>query len=341
MTGIASREIHLQHRPVGMPKESDFELVRVSLAAPGAGEMLVRNIYMSVDPYMRGRMIDRKSYVPPFRLGEPLTGGCVGQVVRSEGGPFQVGDYVMSMLGWREYYVSDGAGLNKIDPHIAPVQAFLGTVGMPGLTAYAGLLDIGQPQPGETVFVSAASGAVGSVVCQLARLKGCRVVGSAGSDEKIAWLKDVAGVDAAFNYKKVNDLRAELGRLCPQGVDVYFENVGGLHLQAALDHMNSFGRIVVCGMISQYNATTAQPGPSNLSYVIGKRLMLKGFIVTDHLDRLPQFHADMGGWIAEAKVKWQETVVEGIENAPRAFIGLFRGENLGKMLVKVGPDPAL
>ncbi|MCP4517745.1 MAG: NADP-dependent oxidoreductase, partial [Delftia sp.] len=216
-------------------------------------------------------------YVPPFRLGKPLTGGCVGQVVRSEGGPFQVGDYVMSMLGWREYYVSDGAGLNKIDPHIAPVQAFLGTVGMPGLTAYVGLLDIGQPQPGETVFVSAASGAVGSVVCQLARLKGCRVVGSAGSDEKIAWLKDVAGVDAAFNYKKVDDLSAELGRLCPQGVDVYFENVGGLHLQAALDHMNSFGRIVVCGMISQYNATTAQPGPSNLSYVIGKRLMLKGF----------------------------------------------------------------
>jgi NADPH-dependent curcumin reductase CurA len=324
-----------------MPKESDFELVRASLAAPGAGEMLVRNIYTSVDPYMRGRMVDRKSYVPPFRLGEPLTGGCVGQVVRSEGGPFQVGDYVLGMQGWREYYVSDGAGLNKIDPRIAPVQAFLGIVGMPGLTAYVGLLDIGQPQPGETVFVSAASGAVGSVVCQIAKIKGCRVVGSAGSDEKIAWLKDVAGVDAAFNYKEVGDLSAELGRLCPQGVDVYFENVGGAHLQAALEHMNSFGRVAVCGMISQYNATGAQPGPSNLSYVIGKRLMLKGFIVSDHYDRLPQFYADMGGWIAQGKVKWQETVIEGLENAPRAFIGLFKGENLGKMLVKVGPDPAV
>jgi NADPH-dependent curcumin reductase CurA len=265
----------------------------------------------------------------------------VGQVVRSEGGPFQVGDYVMGMQGWREYYVSDGAGLNKIDPRIAPVQAFLGIVGMPGLTAYVGLLDIGQPQPGETVFVSAASGAVGSVVCQIAKIKGCRVVGSAGSDEKIAWLKDVAGVDAAFNYKEVGDLSAELGRLCPQGVDVYFENVGGAHLQAALEHMNSFGRVAVCGMISQYNATGAQPGPSNLSYVIGKRLMLKGFIVSDHYDRLPQFYADMGGWIAQGKVKWQETVIEGLENAPRAFIGLFKGENLGKMLVKVGPDPAV
>jgi NADPH-dependent curcumin reductase CurA len=341
MTGIASREIHLKNRPVGMPVESDFELVRVSLAAPGAGEVLVRNIYVSVDPYMRGRMVERESYVPPFQLGEPLTGGCVGQVVRSKGGPFQVGDYVMGMQGWREYYVSDGAGLTKIDPQIAPVQAFLGTVGMPGLTAYVGLLDIGQPQPGETVFVSAASGAVGSVVCQIAKIKGCGVVGSAGSDEKIAWLLDEAGVDAAFNYKKVQNLSAELERLCPQGVDVYFENVGGAHLQAALEHMNSFGRVVVCGMISQYNVTTAQPGPSNLGLVIGKRLTLKGFIVSDHYDRLPQFYADMGRWLAQGQVKWRETVVEGLENAPRAFIGLFAGENIGKMLVKVGPDPAV
>ena len=341
MNEIISREIRLKSRPIGMPKESDFELARVTLAEPGQGEVLVRNIYMSVDPYMRGRMIDRKSYVPPFRLGKALSGGCVGQVVASEGGPFQVGDYVMGMQGWREYYVSDGAGLTQVDPSLAPLQAYLGVLGMTGLTAFAGLLDVGQPKGGETVFVSAASGAVGSVVCQIAKIKGCRVVGSAGSDAKVAWLVDEAGVDAAFNYKKVDNLWAELGRHCPDGIDVYFENVGGEHLQAALEHMNAFGRVSVCGMISQYNATEPQPGPSNLGHVIGKRLTLKGFIVTDHFDRLPQFYTDVGRWVAEGKIKWKETVLEGVENAPRAFMALFTGDNFGKMLVKVGPDPAV
>jgi NADPH-dependent curcumin reductase CurA len=341
MTETISREIRLRSRPVGMPSESDFELAQVVIPEPGEGEVLVRNIYMSVDPYMRGRMVDRESYVPPFQLGRPLQGGCVGQVVRSKGGRFQVGDYVLGMLGWREYYVSDGAGLIKIDPNLAPIQAYLGTLGMTGLTAYVGLLDIGQPKEGDTVFVSAASGAVGAVVCQIAKIKGCRVVGSAGSDEKVAWLLDEAGVDAAFNYKRVDRLTAELGQHCPHGIDVYFENVGGEYLKAALAHMNSFGRIVLCGMISQYNLTEPQPGPSNLAYAIGKRLMLKGFIVSDHLDRLPQFYADVGKWIAEGRIKWKETIVEGIENAPKAFIGLFKGENFGKMLVKIGPDPAV
>jgi NADPH-dependent curcumin reductase CurA len=341
MTQTMSREIRLKKRPVGLPSESDFELAQVPVPEPGEEELLVRNIYMSVDPYMRGRMSDRESYVPPFQLGEPLTGGCVGQVIASKGGDFEVGDYVLGMQGWREYYVSNGEGLMKIDPKLAPLQSYLGVTGMPGLTAYVGLLDIGQPKQGETVFVSAASGAVGSLVCQIAKLKGCRVVGSAGSDEKVAWLLNEAGVDAAFNYKKVKDLKAELGVLCPNGIDVYFENVGGEHLEAALAHMNRYGRVVVCGLISQYNATKAVPGPSNLGATITKRLMIKGFIVSDHYDRLPAFYADMGRWIAEGKVKWKETIIDGIENAPQAFIGLFKGENFGKMLVKIGPDPAL
>jgi NADPH-dependent curcumin reductase CurA len=335
MTATLSREIRLKNRPVGLPNEHDFEIVAVPVPAPGAGEVLVRNLYMSVDPYMRGRMLEQPSYVEPFRLGQPLEGGCVGQIVASNGGKLPVGDYVLGRKGWREYYVSDGADLSKIDATLAPLQAYLGVLGMPGLTAYVGLLDIGQPEAGNTVFVSAAAGAVGAVVCQIARLKGCRVIGSAGSPAKVHWLQEVAGIDAALNYKEVTSLTAELGRHCPQGIDVYFENVGGAHLEAALEHMNVRGRIVLCGMISQYNDTAPSPGPHNLRLAVRKRLTLKGFIVSDHLDRLPQFYADMGSWMAAGKLKWQETVIDGIENAPRAFIGLFEGENTGKMLVKL------
>jgi NADPH-dependent curcumin reductase CurA len=241
---------------------------------------------MSVDPYMRGRMNDRKSYVPPFQLGEPLDGGCVGRVVGSKKGSFQVGDYVSGMLGWREYFVSDGQGLVKVDPGVAPIQSYLGTLGMPGLTAWAGLLHIGKPKEGETVFVSGAAGAVGSVVCQIAKLKGCRVVGSAGSVEKVSWLLNEAGLDAAFNYKKADDIIAEVGKHCPKGIDIYFENVGGVHLEAALGHMNPHGRIVMCGMISMYNATQSVPGPNNLAYIIIKQLIMQGFIVLDHYDKI-------------------------------------------------------
>ena len=243
MVEILSREIHLRRRPAGMPVEDDFALATVPIPELRPGEVLVRNIYMSVDPYMRGRMNAGKSYTPPFQIGEPLTGGAVGQVVAALNGRFQVGDYVTSMLGWREYFVSDGRGLTRIDPRVAPIQAYLGVLGMPGLTAYVGLLDIGRLQDGETVFVSAAAGAVGAVACQIAKIKGCRVIGSAGSPAKVAWLLDEAGVDAAFNYREVADLAAELGRHCPQGIDVYFENVGGAHLEAALQHMNTSGRI--------------------------------------------------------------------------------------------------
>ena len=312
-----------------------FELVTVPVPAPGTGEVLVRNLYMSVDPYMRGRMTEQPSYVQPFQLGQPLDGGCVGQVVQSQGGKFQGGDYVLGRKGWREYYVSDGADLTKIDPALAPPQAYLGVLGMPGLTAYVGLLDIGQPKAGDTVFVSAAAGAVGSVVCQIAKLQGCRVVGSAGSPAKVHWLQEVAGVDAAINYNAVPSLTAEVGKHCPSGIDVYFENVGGAHLEAALEHMNMRGRIALCGMISQYNEATPGSGPRNLRLAVRKRLTLRGFIVSDHLDRQPQFYADMGAWIAAGTLKWQETILDGLENAPRAFLGLFKGENVGKMLVRL------
>ncbi|MBW2410847.1 MAG: NADP-dependent oxidoreductase [Deltaproteobacteria bacterium] len=338
---MMSREIRLKNRPVGLPGENDFEVAETNIAEIIDGQVLIRNIYMSVDPYMRGRMYDRKSYAPPFQIGQPLEGGCVGQVINSKNDKFAVGECVMHMLGWREHTVSDGRGLTKIDPHLFPIQTYLGTAGMPGMTAYVGLLDIGRPQAGETVFVSAASGAVGSIACQIAKLKGCRVVGSAGSDEKVSWLKEEAGIDAAFNYKNVDHLITEVGRHCPQGVDVYFENVGGEHLVAALEHMNPFGRLVMCGMISNYNATEPVPGPPNLGHTISKKLTMQGFIVGDHMRRLPDFHADMATWVADGKIKWRETVLEGIENAPAAFIGLFKGQNFGKMLVKLGADPEL
>ena len=338
MKSKISREVHLKNRPEGLPAKSDFELAEVTIPAINEGEVLVQNMYMSVDPYMRGRMYDRQSYVPPFQIGNPLEGGCVGRVIESKNEAFKVGDSVLSMLGWREYFVSGGEGLTKIDPGLAPVQAYLGTVGMTGMTAYVGLLHIGELKEGETVFVSAAAGAVGSVVCQIAKLKGCYVVGSAGSDEKVSWLMEEAGIDAAFNYKTAENVIGEVGRHFPSGIDVYFENVGGVHLEAALEHMKPYGRIVMCGMISMYNAVKPVPGPTRLPYIISKKLTMKGFIVMDHFDKLKPFIADMGKWIARDKIKWKETIVDGIENAPEAFIGLFKGENFGKMIVKIGPD---
>jgi NADPH-dependent curcumin reductase CurA len=336
MTSIVSKEIRLKNRPEGLPAASDFELAEVTVPAINDGEVLVQNLYMSVDPYMRGRMYDRKSYVPPFQIGQPLEGGSVGRVVASKNEGFKDGDYVSSMLGWREYFVSGGAGLTKIDAELLPVQAYLGIAGMTGMTAYVGLLHIGELKEGDTVFVSAAAGAVGSVVCQIAKLKGCYVIGSAGSDEKVAWLVEEAGIDAAFNYKTSDDVIAEVGRHFPEGIDVYFENVGGVHLEAALEHMRPNGRIVMCGMISMYNAVKPVPGPARLPYVISKKLTMRGFIVMDHFDKLEAFISDMGKWMTEGKIKWKETIVDGIENAPEAFIGLFKGENFGKMIVKVG-----
>lgn len=340
MSEHLSREIHLKSRPVGLPEESNFELVEVTVGAPEEGELVVRNLYMSVDPYMRGRMIDRKSYVPPFRIGAVLDGGAVGEVVESRNDGFPVGTHVVSMNGWREYFLSGDAGLRKVDASLAPLSAYLGVLGMPGLTAYIGLTDIGKPEPGQTVFVSGAAGAVGSVACQIAKARGCRVVGTAGSQEKVDWLRDELGVDVALNYKTVENLRTALLEACPDGIDVYFDNVGGEHLQAALWGMNERGRIIACGSISAYNAPEPPPGPKNLFRIVTKRLLFQGFIVSDHPDRSAAFAKEMGVWLAEGKVVWRETVHEGIERAPQAFLGLFTGENMGKMVVRLAPrDP--
>lgn len=332
---VVSREVRLARRPVGLPVAEDFELAEVTLGEPGDGEFLVRNLFMSVDPYMRGRMIDRESYVPPFDLGEAMTGGCVGIVEASNNDRFNVGDHVLGMHGWREFWLSDGEGVQTVDPHLAPVQSYLGVLGMPGLTAWVGLLEIGELTEGDTVFVSGAAGAVGSVACQVAKIKGCRVVGSAGSAAKLDWLTSVAGVDATIDYKNVDDLQAALADACPSGIDVYFDNVGGGHLEAALELMNTGGRIVACGSISTYNATEPPRGPSNLFRVVTNRLTIKGFIVTDHWDRFGGFIRDASGWMASGQLKWEETIHDGIESAPEAFLGLFSGDNLGKMLVRL------
>lgn len=341
MQNQKSREIRLKSRPVGMPTLANFELVETDVPAPGPGQVLVRNSYMTVDPYMRGRMMDRKSYVPPFQIGKPLEGGAVGQVVASNSPKLKVGDYVQSMLGWREWFVADGASLMKLDPTIGPIQSYLGALGMPGLTAYVGLLKIGELKDGERVFVSAASGAVGQIVCQIAKAKGCYVVGSVGSDAKAGFIVNELGVDKAINYKTAGDLTAALAKAFPEGIDVYFDNVGGSHLQAALANMRNFGRIAACGAIEQYNVTDPPPGPNNLVLVVGLSLTIRGFIVSNYFDMLPQFLADMAAWKKAGKMKWKETIVEGIEKAPEAFIGLFKGENFGKMLVKIGPENAV
>jgi NADPH-dependent curcumin reductase CurA len=335
-------EIHLKQLPVGLPTENNFEFVRVNVPAPKQGEFLVRNIWMSVDPYMRGRMNDIKSHLPSFQLNKALEGACVGQVIESKNNQFKVGDYLLSNFGWREYWLStNGSGITKVDPNMAPIQSYLGVLGMTGLTAYVGLLKVGELRENNgdsTVFVSAASGAVGSIACQIAKIKGCHVVGSAGSLKKVKWLFDQARVDYAFNYKEVgeNNVSSELKKFCPNGIDVYFDNVGGKHLEAALDNMKMFGKIVLCGMISQYNLPASQQsGPSNLFLAITNRLKIEGFIVRDHYHVLSEFHTSMSKWINQKKIKWQETVVEGLENAPKAFIALFKGEHIGKMLVKI------
>jgi NADPH-dependent curcumin reductase CurA len=339
---LVSREIHLKQRPAGMPTENNFQLVNVTIPDLKDGEFLVRNIWMSVDPYMRGRMRETRSYISPYQIGKPLEGGCVGQVIKSNNNRFTVGDYVLGNLGWREYWLSDGSGndIMKIDQNLAPIQWYLGILGLTGLTAYVGILKIAQviDNSNSTVFVSAAAGAVGSVACQIAKIKGCHVIGSTGSQEKVKWLLDQARIDHAFNYKDVgeNNISCELQKSCPDGIDVYFDNVGGKHLEAAIDNMKTFGRIVLCGMISQYNLSSTPSGLSNLFLAVPNRLKLEGFIVRDHYDMLNEFYANMSKWIGEEKIKWRETVIEGIENAPKAFLALFEGENIGKMLVKIG-----
>ena len=331
---ITSREIHLKSRPMGIPSADNFELGTVSVPDPASGEVQVKNLWMTVDPYMRGRMIDRPSYVPPFKLGEALQGGAIGEVTASNDPRFKLGDLVSTMFGWREVFNAPASTLQKLDTFGLPPQAFLGVAGMPGLTAWVGLLKIAALKPGDVVFVSAAAGAVGSVVCQIAKIKGHTVIGSAGGSAKGAFLKQI-GVDHVIDYKATDNLTDAVLRVAPNGVDVYFDNVGGEHLEAALTAANRFARFALCGMISQYNLVDQPEGPRNLILAVAKSIRLEGFIVSNHLNLLPEFQKDISGWIREGKLTWKETVEQGIENAPGAFIKLFKGENIGKMLVKL------
>ncbi|AEY89159.1 oxidoreductase [Streptomyces hygroscopicus subsp. jinggangensis 5008] len=332
---MINREWHLLSRPVGWPKPEDFALVEAPVPTPGEGQVLVRNTYLSVDPYMRGRMSAAKSYVAPFELGKVMQGGAVGEVVESRAEGISAGDHVLHFSGWREYAAVDAKNAVKVDPEAAPLSTYLGVLGMTGLTAYAGLLRTASFKEGDTVFVSGAAGAVGSQVGQIAKLKGAsRVIGSAGSDEKVKLLVDEYGFDAAFNYKS-GPVAEQLREAAPDGIDVYFDNVGGDHLEAAIGSLNQGGRIAVCGMISVYNNTEPAPGPRNLARLIQTRGRIEGFLVGDHYDLQPQFVQEVGPWVASGALKYRETVVEGIENNLEAFLGVLRGDNIGKMVVKL------
>jgi NADPH-dependent curcumin reductase CurA len=326
-----STEVVLAARPRGVPSESDFELRDLAVAPPGEGEVRVRNVFVSVDPYMRGRMSGIRTYVDPYEVGDPIVGGAVGRVVESRYEGFSEGDWVLSQLGWREEAVAPASTLRKLDPGLAPPSTALGVLGMPGFTAWVGLVEIGEVKAGETIYVSGAAGAVGSVAAQIARLKGLSVIGSAGSTEKVSWLRSL-GVDA-FDYRETEAADALAG-----GIDVYFDNVGGAQLEAALGALRPFGRVIGCGQIARYNDERAEPGPRNLTLLVTKRLRLQGFIILDHWDRFPDFLAEVAPWVADGSLAYRETVVEGIENVPAAFAGLFHGDNVGKMLVRVGPD---
>ncbi|MGA7409209.1 MAG: NADP-dependent oxidoreductase [Bryobacteraceae bacterium] len=332
---IKSREVRLASRPKGEPVAENFQLAEAEIGDPQTGEVLVRNQYISVDPYMRGRMNEAKSYVPAFELGKAMTGGAVGRVVQSKEPTLPVGTYVMSMYGWREAFVAPAVALQRVDASLAPPSAFLGTLGVTGMTAWVGLFKIAGLKDGETVFVSGGAGAVGSIACQLAKLHGCRVIASAGAADKIAFLKDVLKVDYAFNYSD-GDPVEHLKQGAPGGIDVYFDNTGGPQLEASLSGLRERGRIAMCGAIAGYN--TPVPGPRNLPLVIGKRLRIEGFIVSDYMKDLGQFLAEAAPALKAGKLVNRETVVEGLENAPEAFMSLLRSGDghMGKMVVKVG-----
>lgn len=329
------RRVVLVRRPPGEPAESDFRVEEVPTPQPRHGEVLVKVAYLSLDPYMRGRMRDAASYSAPVGLGEVMTGGIVGEVVASENAGFKAGDIVEDRLGWQEYAIGGGPAMRKVDASLAPISTANGVLGMPGMTAYFGLLEVGKPKPGETIVVSAASGAVGQVVGQIGKIMGCRVVGIAGGTKKCGFVKDELGFDACLDYKAEKDLDAALRAACPNGIDIYFDNVGGEISDAVLRNINVFGRVALCGSISQYNATTPPMGPRLLGTFVGKRVTLRGFIVTDFAGLYGPAMRQMGEWIKAGKLKYREDVVQGIDKAPRAFIGLLRGENFGKMLVKM------
>jgi NADPH-dependent curcumin reductase CurA len=342
MTATRNRQVLLAARPHGEPTPEAFRLAEAEVPEPGPGQMLLRTIYLSLDPYMRGRMNAGPSYAPPVEVGAVMEGGTIGEVVQSNLPLFRPGDIIVARAGWQEYALSDGQGVRKIDPAVGPLSYALGVLGMPGLTAYAGLLTIGQPQPGETLVVAAASGAVGSVVGQVARIKGCRVVGIAGGERKGRFVQEELGFDACLDHRRP-DLAERLKAACPRGIDIYFENVGGAVFDAVLPLLNAFARVPVCGLIAHYNQAEPPPGPDRVPALmlatLVKRLTFRGFIVGDFAAQFPQFLADMSAWLREGRVKYREDVTDGLENAPRELIGLLRGENFGKKVIRVGPDP--
>jgi len=335
---LLNRRFVLASRPVGTPTVENFRLETVPVPQVGEGEVLLKTRFLSLDPYMRGRMNEAKSYADRVELGEVMVGGTVSEVIDSRSPKFAKGELVMAYAGWQDYALSDGSDLMKLDPRIAHPSWALGVLGMPGLTAYVGLLDIGQPKPGETVVLAAATGAVGSVVGQIAKLKGCRVVGIAGAPEKCTFAVDVLGYDACISHYD-KDMAKQLAAACPAGIDVYFENVGGAVWDAVMPLLNNFARVPICGLISHYNQTELPAGPDRISLMQGlilqRSLKIQGFIVSNYLNRVPAFIGDMGPWLAEGKIKYREDIVEGLENAPKAFLGLFTGDNFGKLVVKV------
>ena len=332
--------ILLAARPIGYPKISDFEIDKTLIPTPGPGELLVRTLYLSLDPYMRHRMADARSYAPPAPLGEVMIGAIVGEVVASHNPDWRVGEFVEGRLGWQQYAISDGTGMARVDPSVAPISTALGVLGMPGLTAYFGLLEIGRPVPGETVLVSAASGAVGAAVGQIARITGCRVVGIAGGTRKVAYITGDLGFDAGIDYKAEDDLGAEIAAACPEGIDVYFDNVGGTITDATLDYLARGARIVICGTISQSSLAAPELGPRIQGKLMTAWASMQAFNVFQFTARHEIARARLAGWLGDGRLKYREDVVDGIENAPGAFIGLLRGENFGKRIVKVAESTA-
>jgi NADPH-dependent curcumin reductase CurA len=330
-----NRQITLAARPSGYPKESDFNMVESPVPNPGPGQLLLRIVYLSLDPYMRSMMNAKKAYAFPVQVGDVMPGGTVGKVLQSNHPGFVRGDIVEGMFGWQQYALSDGSGLRKIDPQAAPISTALGVLGMPGLTAYFGLLDIADPQPGETVMISGAAGAVGSAVGQIAKIRGCRVVGSAGSDAKINYMVGDLGFDAAFNYRSIENHFDALSEICPDGINVYFDNVGGSFSDAVFKLLVPHARVSVCGQISQYNLDRPETGPRLLPYLLAKQARAEGFLVSQFAARYPEGLKQLTEWLQAGKLKYREDIVDGIENSPRAFIGMLNGRNMGKQLVKL------
>ena len=344
MTQDTNRQIVLAARPVGAPKDSDFRLVEAAVPEPGAGEMLCRTVYLSLDPYMRGRMNAAKSYAASAEIDQVMVGGAVSEVLRSDLPDFKPGDIVFAYSGWQDCWTSDGRGARKVDPALAPISTALGVLGMPGMTAYTGLRNIGQPKEGETLVVAAASGPVGSLVGQIAKIEGCRAVGVAGSAEKCAYVTGELGFDACLNHRDEGFAEA-LAAACPDGIDVYWENVGGAVFQAVVPLLNPFARVPVCGLIAHYNATELPAGPNQapvlMRAVLSNRILIRGFIVWDFADQEDEFRDTVAGWIRDGRVKYREDIVDGLENAPRVFQGLLQGRNFGKQVIRVSPDPTV